>query len=230
MKRLRIATIGAGAAILILTLVIGGTAFAQTESGPGDSLGESFLDRLAENLGISRGELDDTIQQSGNEVIDDAVADGRLSEERAEILRQRLESGAPFMGFAGPHGPGGPHHGRNVLGFSLPVIGEELGMTVDELRAELADGATLSDVITTQGSSVEAVVDALVSEAEAKLDEAVANGRLSQERADEILANLPERLTERIENGPIGPWCNERAPAVDDADGDESGDSEETSV
>ena len=39
-------------------------------------------------------------------------------------------------------------------------------MTGDELRAELEGGATLTDVITAQGSTVEAVVDGLVADAE----------------------------------------------------------------
>ena len=39
---------------------------------------ENFLDRLAENLGISREELDSTIDETQIELIDEAVADGRF--------------------------------------------------------------------------------------------------------------------------------------------------------
>jgi hypothetical protein len=42
------------------------------------------------------------------------------------------------------------------------------------------------------------VIDALVADATARLDEAVADGRLDADRAEEIKADLVERITAKV--------------------------------
>ncbi len=201
-------------------VLLGGTALAQSDT-EGTDLGESFIDRLAEKLGMTSDELETAIKETEEDVIDDAVANGRLTEEQGEALKERVESGPGlFRMMPAPSGMG-----RHVLGnldIGLSTIASELGMTTDELREELATGATLSDIITDHGSTVEEVVTALVAEAETQMDEAVANGSLTQEQADRMLSNMPERLTQMIENGfPDGceRWFNNDDATSDDADG-----------
>lgn len=185
--------------IALAALLLGGTAFAQTSTDDSD-LGQTFLDRLAGKLGLTSDELESTIKETQEEVIDDAVADGKLTQEQGDALKQRVESADGLV----PILPGRHALGRfafRQLDIDLATIAAELDMTTDELRAELESGSTLSEVITAHGSTVEAVVEALVADARTGLDEAVANGSLTQAQADQILANLPDRLTQMIENG-----------------------------
>ena len=63
------------------------------------------------------------------------------------------------------------------------------------------------------GVDVQAVIDALVAEAEAHVDEAVANGRLTEDQAATIKADLPERI-EAMVNGE-GPLGGRGGPAED---------------
>lgn len=196
---------GIGAALLGV-LLLGGTALAQSDDSSGTSLGQTFIDRLAERLGLGSDELETAITDTKLEMIDEAVANGTLSEARAAELRERIESGEPFFGFG--RGPGfghGPWLGGR--GVALETVAETLGMTEDELQAELRGGTDLADIIAAQGSTVDEVVDALVARAEIELGELVATGELTQEQADEILGTLPARLTERIENGFPNHWC-----------------------
>jgi polyhydroxyalkanoate synthesis regulator phasin len=204
---------------LAALLVFGSAAFAQTEDTTGTDFGQAFIDKLAGKLGLSSDDLEARMTEAQNEVIDDAVANGELSEEQADVMRERAANGGWFA-----FGPGGPGSGRHHGGFlNLDVVAETLGMTSDELGAELEAGATLSEVIAAHGSTVEAVVAALVADAQAELDAAVAAGRLTQEEADAKLAGLSERLTERIESGaPFGPGFGD-CPADDATD-----DAEET--
>jgi polyhydroxyalkanoate synthesis regulator phasin len=201
-------------------VLLGGNAFAQTDSA-GTDLGQSFLDRLAGKLGVSSDELETAITDSQTEVIDEAVANGRLTEEQGEALKDRVESGEGlFRMMPGRLGVG--QHTFRMLDINLATVASELGITTDELRAELADGATLSEVITSHGSTVDAVVTALVADAETELAEAVANGNLTQEQADRVLANLPDRLTQMIENGLPGDcdrWFNGSDDNDDTTDG-----------
>ncbi|MGH9032661.1 MAG: hypothetical protein ACRDY4_12860 [Acidimicrobiia bacterium] len=114
------------------------------------------------------------------------------------------EQPAPEEGERGPcRGP----HGR---GRHLEVAAEAIGIEVDALREALREGQTMAEVAQANGVEVQAVVDALVADATARIDEAVANGRLTQEEADEKKAELQERITARVngerpEGAPEGP-------------------------
>ena len=117
------------------------------------------------------------------------------------------EEPAPEEGEGGPcRGPRGKH---------LGVAAEAIGIEVDALLEALRNGQTIAEVAQANSVEVQAVVDALVADATARLDEAVANGRLTQEEADEKKAELQERITARVN----GEWP-ERAPEGPPAEGD----------
>ena len=84
-----------------------------------------------------------------------------------------------------------------------------LGLTQDELRERLHDGDSLGDIAKEEGKSVDGLVQAMVDAAKKDLDAAVAAGRLTEERADMIEANLAERITDLVEGdfrrGRFGP-------------------------
>ena len=48
---------------------------------------------------------------------------------------------------------------------------------------------------------MQTVIDAMVAEAKTRLDEKVAAGELTQEEADQKLAELTERITDSVNNG-----------------------------
>ena len=105
-------------------------------------------------------------------------------------------------------------------GVTLDTVADTLGMSVDDLTTEMQSGSTLEEIITEHGSTVDAVVSALVEQARTSLDTAVENGRLTQEQVDNILSSLPDRLTQMIENGfsgPCGPFDGGRMPGSDNA-------------
>ncbi len=185
------------AALALFALFIGGAALAQSgTSSTVTDLREAFLNRLAQNLGIGRNALDSAIQQSAEQTIDEAVTSGKLTQEQGAILKQRIQKGKGVFFFGSRKG--------GKLGFpgcrpGLDTVARTLGITTDELRSELASGKTLSQVITEHGKTVDDVVHALVAEAQTKLDQAVADGRLTQEQANQILSTLPDRLKQMIQ-------------------------------
>src|SRR5690606_24110535 len=79
------------------------------------------------------------------------------------------------------------------LPFGHAVL-DALGIEADELREALAEGRTLAEIADANGSSAEALDDALVADAEARLAEAGEDGRLTEGQADERLAELREHL------------------------------------
>lgn len=69
-------------------------------------------------------------------------------------------------------------------------LAEALGLTPDELNAELASGKTLLQIAETKGVSQEQLDAALETSVKAGLDEAVADGVLTQAQADQMLNQM----------------------------------------
>jgi nucleoside 2-deoxyribosyltransferase len=94
-----------------------------------------------------------------------------------------------------------PHHPRAA---QLETAADAIGITVDDLRAQLDDGTTIAGVAAANGIDVQTVVDALVADVREHLDAAVADGHLTRDQADQRLANATERITARV-NGEAPP-------------------------
>ena len=91
-------------------------------------------------------------------------------------------------------------------------------MTADELQTALKGGQTLAQIAESKGVDVQVVVDALVASATNQINEKVASGDITQAEADEKLANVTDRVTERVnkprpEGGPRGGHGPKRGPA-----------------
>ncbi|MEM8619711.1 MAG: hypothetical protein AAGF73_08310 [Actinomycetota bacterium] len=125
-------------------------------------------------------------------LVDDAVIDAA----QADAIAEYMVENAPERPGKGQRGPGS--RGAGVINEAVTDL---LGLTPAELREQLMDGATLAEVATGQGIDPQDVIDEIVGEAEERLDQAVANGRLDQAEADEKLAETTERIAEVVNNG-----------------------------
>ncbi|RMF00169.1 MAG: hypothetical protein D6768_13405, partial [Chloroflexi bacterium] len=103
-------------------------------------------------------------------------------------------------GFGGPGGPGGPPPfvDRDTMDAALA---DALGISVDELRTQLDSGKTVRQIIEDSGVDPQTVRDAMDAARDAALDQAVADGKLTQEQADQIR----ERGPKGHPGGPGGP-------------------------
>jgi hypothetical protein len=73
---------------------------------------------------------------------------------------------------------------------------QALGMTSAQLRAELRSGKDLKAIAAEKGVPYATVTAAALAPVKARLDAAVAAGKLTQERADKILAKLEANLAD----------------------------------
>jgi hypothetical protein len=137
------------------------------------------------------------------EVLQPLVADGTLTQEQLDTVVETLMANAPERdgrGGRGGHGDhDGPRGGRG--GHGLEAAATALGITADELRVALREGATLAEIAADEGVAVQTVIDAMVAELETRLDERVAAGDLTQEEADAKLAKATEKITDLVNNG-----------------------------
>lgn len=84
------------------------------------------------------------------------------------------------------------------IGNLVEIITTETGLTAQEILQAVREGATLAEVIEANGGSTQAVVDAALEQATERIDTALENGRLTEERATEILANLENGINEAL--------------------------------
>ena len=179
--------------------VAGGGGAAVAASQGGSPSPEAFFESLAEHLGVSTDELEDAARAAALDQVDAALEAGRITEEEADRLRERIREGeAPL--FFGPRVFGGHHHqGGGVLVSKLEAAAEYLDLTSAELHERLENGRSLADVAHAEDKSVDGLKQALLDDAEQRLNEAVDEGELTRERADEMLERLRGRIDELVE-------------------------------
>ncbi|HQF71261.1 MAG TPA: hypothetical protein PLH39_08295 [Promineifilum sp.] len=126
---------------------------------------------LAEALGITVEQLQAARETAFAAYLADAVTAGQITQAQAdELLAQRRLS---------------TYIDREAL------LAEALGLSVDELQAALADGQSLSDLMTAQGLTTETLPTALQTAYEAAIARAVADGVITQAQADAYLSASP---------------------------------------
>ena len=187
----------AGAALAVAG---GGAAVAAGGLSPREE-SSALIDDAAKQLGVDSAKLADALEQALENRVDEAVAEGRLTEELGVELKARIASGeAPLLGLRGA-GPGLRHHAHGP-GTWLDTAAAFLGLTQAELREQLHDGKTLAEIAGAEGKTVTALVGALVAAVEQELAEAVESGRLTDAQRDRILEELDERITEGVNATP----------------------------
>ena len=189
-RKFAFVTAGVAAAVLAVAGIAG--VAAQT-SGDGASTASplsGFVDRLAGKLGIGPDALKTAIQQTRDEMIDEAVANGTITAERGQALKDKalgdnLGKGFEFHG-VGPNGGTFEFHARGAEGdgpklegkafagrggpFALQAVGDAIGIDVPTLLSELSSGKTLAQVAAAHGVSRDQLKQALTNKVTANLD------------------------------------------------------------
>jgi hypothetical protein len=203
-------TLVAGAVVLAVCVGAGAAIAATKDVFDPKEEQEAFQAAVAEKLGVTTAELEDAYKEAALERLDAAVAAGRLTEEQADEIRERIESGD----FLGPLAFGfGPGFGLDVhveggpgAGVSMESAADYLGVTEAQLHERLRDGQTLAEIAKAEGKSVEGLKQALLAPAKDKLDNAVQKGEITSAQRDEILEKLESGINDLVNGtGPLGP-------------------------
>lgn len=88
--------------------------------------------------------------------------------------------------------------GHRGGGCNLEAAAEAIGIDETELRDALDGGESIADVAEANGVSVDAVIDALVEDKAEQIAEKVESGRITQDEADQKLADAEDKITDRV--------------------------------
>ncbi|MGI9602696.1 MAG: hypothetical protein ACR2QE_12475 [Acidimicrobiales bacterium] len=83
-------------------------------------------------------------------------------------------------------------------GCDLDEAAAAIGIDEADLRAAVDSGGTIADVAEANGVDADVVIDAMVEAKTERISEKVAEGRITQEEANEKLAELEARTTDRV--------------------------------
>jgi uncharacterized protein YidB (DUF937 family) len=154
---------------------------------------------LASSQGVSIEELVEALVARLTERLEQAVAEGKIDDQRAA----RLIASAPQRIERLIANPVPDDARRATRSAVLEIISERLGLSPNEIKSRLRSGASLAELASEQGVSADELVEALVGPRRDRITRAVATGRIPQEEADQRLAELIARISERI-NGRAG--------------------------
>lgn len=144
--------------------------------------------------------------------VGEAVANGKITQEQADTILSAapgkidefLAAPAADLGKGMKRAFGGIAH--NVLATVAGVLGTD----EETLKTQLREGSTIAGIA---GGQTQAVIDALVAQANARIDAALADGKITQEQADQMKANTVERITTFVnEGGRIGRGAHRGGP------------------
>lgn len=114
------------------------------------------------------------------------------------------------------YGRGGGWRGWGMVsvGYLVRTLSTLTGLDTTTIYTELQNGRSLADIAAANGSSGDALVQAVVDAAKTRLDQAVANGRLTQAEADQLLTSIRDRATTLVNDTTLGTQLANRAAKV----------------
>lgn len=202
-----------GIATLVVILGVAAVGIvASAQEGSTETSGWNFRQKMHEAiasiLGISIEKYDAAVESAKEQVLQQAVEDGWLTQKQADMLKERFEMEwkGPWMGkrfgFWGGRGCAGP--GATSL---LSIAADKLDMSLDDLIAEFKQGKSISDVAKEKGVDPQTIANEYLAQYKEKLDEAVKDERITQKQADLILNQMKEAVTEQLDAACGGCWA-----------------------
>ena len=202
------------AAIATAAIVLGGFSAALVVQSP----------EVASAQEVESGDTETAVPATIEQVLADLVAEGVITEEQSTQINAALQE--RIGAFRG-------HHGGFARGMHLETAAGVIGLEVEALADALRDGQTIAEVAEANGSSATAVIDALVAETNTKLDQAVEDGKLTTEQAEDVRADAPDRIEAMVNGeveGRMGPRGHRGGPGFGPGHDDKPTDSVDTSA
>ena len=170
---------------------------------------DDYLQKLAANLGIDPSKLKDAMKQTAIDEIDQALKDGKITQDQHDKAKSAIENGnGPFFGpgLGKMRGPGGKPGGFAELGplfmgakNGIADFATWLGIDTATLQKDLAGGKTLAQEAQDHGHSRDELKKYLSDALDAHLKQLVADKVLTQEKADALKKNVTDNLDKIID-------------------------------
>lgn len=156
--------------------------------------GQSIAE-IAQSKGISEETLISDLQAQLKEQLDQAVANGKITADKENSILEK--SGAKFQKLVEHKGVLKEH--KEQKGEPLKEVASVLGIDVKTLRDDLKAGQSIAEIAQSKGISEQTLISDLQGKLKSRLDQAVANGKLTSDKESQILEKSTERLKKLVE-------------------------------
>ena len=222
------------AAVVLLTVVTVSAVLAHGGFGRGGGKSNASA-AIEEQTGLSQEELRtrlqggeslaDIIEAEGgaleavvtaaltglDEKVNALVEAGRLQSDEVDDYKAAVEQRVRDWLNGEYEGKRGKGRGRlGGKGVSLiSIVSEQTGVSIEDIRAKLAEEQSLADVIEEADGDLTAVTDAAMAAFEERLTAAIDRGRVNADKADELRQSMRERIDAALQ-ADGGPGCKGR--------------------
>ncbi|MBI2953173.1 MAG: hypothetical protein HYY30_02590 [Chloroflexi bacterium] len=169
-----------------------------------------FIDKLANILGKTPEETRGAITQAQKDVVADALKQGKITQQQADRANERIDKVGAFLPLQRPGGPmpqglrpGKPSQPLQLKlmpqGQALKSAAELLGVPPGQVMKDLRAGKSLAQIAQDHGKTRDQLKEAILENAQNAVQNAVANGKLTQEKADNAITKLQSNLDDFID-------------------------------
>jgi ribosomal protein S20 len=160
--------------------------------------GDKTIAQVAQEQGVDVQTVIDAMVADATAHIDQAVQDGKFTADQGNERKSNLQERITKLVNEGKPKGGGPRgHGPK-----LDAAAQALGVSTDDLRGQLRDGKTIAQVADDRNVDKQKVIDAMVADATEHIDQAVQDGKLTADQANERKSGLKDRITTLVNEGP----------------------------
>jgi len=199
-------------AVVAVAFVVGVAVLAVhgalAQGGGGDRPADKFIVKTAEKLGISTDELTMAMSNAQFDLIDEAVASGKLTQDEAAKLKERVNEYGPLSVLGLRHRKDGAvcRGAKLVVGAAAGV----LQMDRADIVSALKSGQSLAEIAQSKGMGVDDFKAALLQSVKSKLDAKVTDGTITQEQSDRAYSAILGKIDEIVQfkGGSDGAPCH----------------------
>jgi len=128
------------------------------EAALSEALNQKTLVEIAKEKGIGEADLISRLKAERTKKIDAAVKDGKLQAEKAERIKAGMDKHLAFMVNHKGGGERGHHMSRQRMMPSPDKLAAILGISEDQLKAQLKEGKSLAEIAAAQGMSKDQLI------------------------------------------------------------------------
>jgi len=160
--------------------------------------GERMWD-IAKEKGVSTEDFRTKMDEAFKKAIAAALAAGDITQAQADQRSQNRENGNGMRRGGMRNSQFGP-----MRDYMQTAMANVLGITTQELKTRFDAGEKMLDIIQKQGLTVDEFHTKMVEAGTKAINQAVADGKLTQEQADRIIENMKNRPSTGLGGGGRG--------------------------
>ncbi|GIM29144.1 hypothetical protein CPJCM30710_18100 [Clostridium polyendosporum] len=142
---------------------------------------------MASQKGITADQLRSMIVDAQSQKIDQMVTNGKLAQDKANTMKTNLKTKIQKWN-------GSLKQGKHATNPIYLVLESKLGFTKTQIEDAAKSGKTAFDLASQKGITADQLRSMIIDAQSQKIDQMVTNGKLTQDKANTMKANLKAKM------------------------------------